>query len=89
MLCTGFERTIDAMRSYLIVVLHLLVSVRAGSTAGGGVMGRVAEITMQMLTSTSNCACVCSRFSSEHDFVFDIAERSTTQNLIMKLNEKT
>ena len=85
MSCTGFERTIDAVRSYLIVILHLLVSMWASSTAGGGVMGRVAEVIMRMLTST--CACVYSRLSSEHDFVFHIAERTTTQNLIMRRNE--
>jgi hypothetical protein len=71
----------------LIVVLHLLVSMRASSTAGGGVIGRVAEVIMQMLTSTCACACVYSRLSREHDFVFNVAERSTTQNLIMKRKE--
>jgi hypothetical protein len=59
--------------------------VRASSAAGGGVMGRVAEVIMRMLTSTCACACVYSRLSREHDFVFDIAECSTIQNLIMEL----
>ena len=47
-------------------------------------MGRVAEVITRMLTSA--CACVYSRLSREHDFVFDIAERSTTQYLIMQFN---
>lgn len=83
---TGFERTIDAMRSYLIVVLHLFVSMRASSTAGCGVMGRIADVIIRMLTSTCACACVYSRLSSEHDFVFNIVECGTTQNLVMRLN---
>jgi hypothetical protein len=84
MSCTGFGRTIDAMRSYLIVVLHLLVSMRASSAAGGGVMGRFADVIIRMLTSTCACACVYSRLSREHDFVFDIAECGTTKNLMMR-----